>query len=241
MNQEKIGKFIANSRKKQNLTQEQLAEKLGISKNAVSKWERGLNLPDASIMEELCAILKITLNELFAGQLINNNELQENSEKNLLNIVKKENHTRKKLKIFSGISLTIIIVLTISLIALYRFMSNYMSVAKTFELNWGIILPNDFKEEYYVDTGASFHGDGERYSVFKGNNFMTSLKKEKNQELESVISKLYISLKVSKENQINFSHQYSWTKIISKDDDRNYIYCIFDEEVNKFYFYEFLV
>ena len=241
MDQEKIGKFIANCRKKQNLTQEQLAEKLDISKNAVSKWERGLNLPDASIMKELCAILKISLNELFAGQHINDNDLQENSEKNLLNIVKKENHTRKKLSIFIRISLAIIIVLIISLIALYKFMSNYMSVAKTFELNWGIILPNDFKEEYYVDTGASFHGDGERYSVFKGNNFMTSLKKEKNQELESVISKLYISLKVSKENQINFSHQYSWTKIISKDDDRNYIYCIFDEEANKFYFYEFLV
>ena len=158
-----------------------------------------------------------------------------------VNIVKKENHTRKKLSIFIRISLAIIIVLIISLIALYKFMSNYMSVAKTFEQNWGIILPNDFKEEYYVDTGASFHGDGERYSVFKGNNFMTSLKKEKNQELESVISKLYISLKVSKENQIIFSHQYSWTKIISKDDDRNYIYCIFDEEANKFYFYEFLV
>ena len=70
MDQEKIGKFIANCRKKQNLTQEQLAEKLDISKNAVSKWERGLNLPDASIMKELCAILKISLNELFAGQHI---------------------------------------------------------------------------------------------------------------------------------------------------------------------------
>lgn len=241
MNQEKIGKFIAICRKKQNLTQEELAEKLGISKNAVSKWERGLNLPDASIMEELCDILKISLNELFAGQLINNNDLQENSEKNLLNIVKEENHTRKKLRIFIIISLTIIIVLIISLIALYKIMSNYMSVAKTFELNWGIILPNNFEEEYYVDTGASFHGDGERYSVFKGNNFMTSLKKEKNQELENELSELYTSLKVSKENQINFQHQYSWTKIISKDDDRNYIYCIFDEEVNKFYFYEFLM
>ena len=238
MNQEKIGKFIANSRKKQNLTQEELAEKLGISKNAVSEWERGLNLPDASIMKDLCDILKISLNELFAGQHLNDDDLQENCEKNLLNIVKKENHTRKKFKIFIKIALTIIIIiiLIISMIALYKFVSNYMSVVKTFELNWGIILPNDFEEEYYVDTGASFHGDGKRYSVFKGNNFMTSLNKEKNQELESEISELYISLNVSKENRINFSHQYSWTKIISKDDDRNYIYCIFDEEVNKFYF-----
>ena len=56
MNQEKIGKFIADNRKKQKLTQEQLAEKLHVSKNAVSKWERGLNLPDVSLMEDLCQI-----------------------------------------------------------------------------------------------------------------------------------------------------------------------------------------
>lgn len=59
MDQIKIGKFIAENRKKQNLTQEQLAEQLKISKNTVSKWERGLNLPDVSIMQELCKILDI--------------------------------------------------------------------------------------------------------------------------------------------------------------------------------------
>ena len=52
MNQEKIGKFIASCRKDKKLTQEQLAEKLNISKNAISKWERGLNLPDVSIMQD---------------------------------------------------------------------------------------------------------------------------------------------------------------------------------------------
>ena len=54
MDQIKIGKFISENRKKQFLTQEQLAERLNISKNAVSKWERGLNLPDVSIMQDLC-------------------------------------------------------------------------------------------------------------------------------------------------------------------------------------------
>ena len=71
MNQNKIGCFISENRKKQNMTQEELAEKLNVSKNAVSKWERGLNLPDASIMQELCKILKITLNELFTGEYKN--------------------------------------------------------------------------------------------------------------------------------------------------------------------------
>lgn len=71
MNQDKIGNFITENRKKQNMTQEELAEKLNVSKNAVSKWERGLNLPDASIMQELCSILNISLNELFTGEYKN--------------------------------------------------------------------------------------------------------------------------------------------------------------------------
>ncbi len=71
MNQEKIGNFISENRKKLNMTQEQLAEKMNVSKNAVSKWERGLNLPDASIMQELCSILNISLNELFKGEYKN--------------------------------------------------------------------------------------------------------------------------------------------------------------------------
>ena len=65
MNQEKIGKFISVSRKNKDLTQEQLAEKLGVSINAVSKWERGLNLPDVSLMKTLCNILDITPNYIF--------------------------------------------------------------------------------------------------------------------------------------------------------------------------------
>ena len=58
MNQAKIGKFIASCRKEQNLTQEDLAKKLGINSKAVSKWECGKGLPDVSIMLELCKILK---------------------------------------------------------------------------------------------------------------------------------------------------------------------------------------
>lgn len=241
MNQEKIGKFIAECRKKQNLTQQELSEKLGLTYKAVSKWECGKGLPDVSLYEPLCKILKIYLNEFFAGQYLDQKEILESSEKNILNIAMEENHTRKKLNRVIVVSLIIIILLVTFTIGLYKYMCNYMSTAKTFELNWGIILPNDFNEEYYIDTGASFHGDGQRYSVFKGNNFLTSLKTERNEELENEISNLYVSLNVPKENQMDFSHQYSWTKIFQKDDDRNYIYCIFDKEINKFYFYENLL
>ncbi len=67
MNQEKIGKFIAECRKEKNLTQLQLAEKLNISNRAVSRWETGKGCPDVSIMMELCDILGINANELLSG------------------------------------------------------------------------------------------------------------------------------------------------------------------------------
>ena len=79
MNQIKIGRFIAECRKKGNLTQMQLAEKLGITDKAVSKWERGVAMPDTSIMLELCDILGISVNELLSGE---RNSMENNHQKN---------------------------------------------------------------------------------------------------------------------------------------------------------------
>ena len=70
MNQEKIGKFIAELRKQKKLTQEQLAEKLGITKNAVSKWERGLGLMDLSLLKPLSEILGVSVTEILNGEKI---------------------------------------------------------------------------------------------------------------------------------------------------------------------------
>ena len=78
MNQLKIGRFIAECRKKENLTQMELAEKLNITDRAVSKWETGRAMPDTALMLELCDILKITVNELLSGEKIS----MENNEKN---------------------------------------------------------------------------------------------------------------------------------------------------------------
>ena len=68
MDQLKIGKFIAECRKQQGLTQAQLAEKLHITDKAISKWERGIAMPDSSIMLELCSILGISVNEMLSGE-----------------------------------------------------------------------------------------------------------------------------------------------------------------------------
>ena len=79
MNQIKIGKFIAKKRKEQGYTQMQLAEKLGITDRAVSKWETGKSLPDASIMLELCGLLKITVNDLLCGEVVSMENYNENA------------------------------------------------------------------------------------------------------------------------------------------------------------------
>ena len=100
MDQEKIEKFIASCRKKQKLTQEQLAEKLGITYKAVSKWETGKGLPDASIMKDLCNILKITVNELLSGELIDKINYDERAEVKLLEMLKqKEEYDKILLRI----------------------------------------------------------------------------------------------------------------------------------------------
>ena len=88
MDQIKIGKFIAECRKKTNLTQMQLAEKLSITDKAISKWERGISMPDTSIMLELCDILGISVNELLSGEKINMENSSQKNEQLLLDMAK---------------------------------------------------------------------------------------------------------------------------------------------------------
>lgn len=97
MNQVKIGKFIAECRKKNNLTQMQLAEKLNITDRAISKWENGKAMPDSSIMLDLCNELKISVNELLSGEMIDMNNYNEIAEKTLLEMAKKEETQNKRL------------------------------------------------------------------------------------------------------------------------------------------------
>ena len=88
MDQSKIGKFIAECRKDKELTQMQLAEKLGITDKAISKWERGIAMPDTAIMLELCDILGISVNELLSGERLNMENDGQKSEQLLLEMAK---------------------------------------------------------------------------------------------------------------------------------------------------------
>ena len=86
MDQVKIGKFIASCRKEQGMTQAALAEKLGITDRAVSKWETGKSLPDSGIMLELCELLNINVNELLSGEKIMLEAYDKKAEENLVNM-----------------------------------------------------------------------------------------------------------------------------------------------------------
>ena len=88
MDQLKIGRFIAECRKQKNLTQMQLSEKLGITDKAISKWERGIAMPDSSIMLELCDILGISVNELLSGEKISMENNNQNNEQLLFDMAK---------------------------------------------------------------------------------------------------------------------------------------------------------
>ena len=105
MDQEKIGKFIANCRKEAGLTQAALAEQLNITDRAVSKWETGKSLPDASIMLELCRILNIGVNELLTGEHITMEDYKTKAEANLLEMrekVEQRDKTMLNIEIWMG-------------------------------------------------------------------------------------------------------------------------------------------
>jgi len=110
MDQIKIGKFIASCRKEQGMTQAALAEKLGISDRAVSKWETGKSMPDSGIMLELCELLKLNVNELLSGESIMAGSYDKQAEENLLEMRRQvEEKNRQMLKIEYMISFPAVI------------------------------------------------------------------------------------------------------------------------------------
>lgn len=116
MNQMKIGKFIAACRKENGYTQASLAEKLGITDRAVSKWENGKSMPDASIMLELCGLLKINVNELLTGERIMQDDYKAVAEKQLVDLKSQEEKAVKKAT-YAVVIIVLLIILVFSLVA----------------------------------------------------------------------------------------------------------------------------
>ena len=131
MDQVKIGKFIAECRKKANLTQMQLAEKLNITDRAVSKWETGKSMPDSSIMLALCEVLKISVNDLLCGEVVTMDNYNKELENNLLEMIKQKEQADKRLlslEIFIGMTVSIILFALI-FVAAFVEMADWLRIA----------------------------------------------------------------------------------------------------------------
>ncbi len=137
MDQEKIGKFIATVRKERNLTQEELALRLGVTNKSISRWENGKTMPDLSLFKPLCMELNITLNDLMSGEKVDEKEYQEKFEKNIVNTI--DYSTKKMTKYSQVISLILIIFglfISISAITIFPSESSWGSIYSIF----GIII-----------------------------------------------------------------------------------------------------
>ena len=117
----KIGKYIAEKRKDAGMTQRQLADKLGMSDKSVSKWERGVCLPDVSVYADLCQNLGISINEFLAGEDIAREDIIQRSEENIISVSTDSKKKQKRLKIIiSVLSIIILAVLVVIGITKYR-------------------------------------------------------------------------------------------------------------------------
>lgn len=128
MNQIKIGKFIAECRKNNSLTQKQLAEKLNITDRAISKWENGKAMPDSSIMLDLCNELKITVNELLSGERIEMNNYNQKAEENFIKLKQSEERIEKKMQIIQTTFTTLCVIFSVITIGVFiaNMVMNYL-------------------------------------------------------------------------------------------------------------------
>lgn len=141
MEQEKIGRFIAETRKKKKLTQSELAEKLGVTDRSVSNWENGKNMPDLSLFKPLCDILEISINELMSGEKIDNKEYSKRLEENFINTI---DYIDKKNKISNDIKSIFYLIIGIIGVVLSQFnfidyeLQSYLTVVCMILVIYGI-------------------------------------------------------------------------------------------------------
>ena len=115
MNQLTTGKFISLKRKQKNLTQEQLAEKIGVSNKTISKWETGKCMPDYSIVKSLCEELDVTVAELMDGEMSEEKSVRTYDDEQILDLLRRTQELEKQKNILYG---TLLVVMGIALLAL---------------------------------------------------------------------------------------------------------------------------
>lgn len=224
MNQEKIGKFISKLRKEKNLTQEELAEKLGVSSKSISRWENGKCMPDLSLLIPISKEFGITVNELISGEFIDKKDYQEKLEHNFINTIitlKREIYNKSKIIITTIILLCLSILLGIISFLLINEYKQKPIYLKYQQVDFKIC---EFDDDYYKVTLKTNYDDlGIHVNLTKNyndkslvitayrtreeNKNITLLKNYgySNQLLEKSIEKIYYDSKLIWNNSIKVS------------------------------------
>lgn len=199
MDQEKIGKFILKLRKEKNMTQQELADKIGVTDRAISKWENGRGMPDLSLMKPLCDELNITINELLSGEKLDKKEYKEKSEENIINTICYSNKKIKKTKNVFKIILGIILIIFLSLVTMFIIDVKRMNQNKPVVFStWGYLYTpaiNLEEDDIYLAIRS--------YLVEKGDN------EEKHNSLE----KTFVSMKIyllEEDKKDSLYYVYAW-------------------------------
>lgn len=129
MNQDKIGKFIAQMRKEKKLTQQELAQILGVSDRTIGNWENGRNMPDLSLFKPLCKELDITINDLMSGEKVKEKEYQDKLEENIINTIDYSNKKIENKNNYIGLlSIAFGIIISITAISIFPSESSWGSI-----------------------------------------------------------------------------------------------------------------
>lgn len=171
MDPEKIGKFICQLRKEKNLSQYQLAELIPISRQGVSKWERGVTTPDPQTLLQLSEMFDVSINELLKGERLQENTI-EDLEKTTLSILDQSNKKTKVIKRITAVSITIIILLLLSFLS-YYFINSYNSTkvytiygeGQDFKTYDGLMIVTN--EKMYIKLGRLTNNKNHEISSLK--------------------------------------------------------------------------
>ena len=139
MEQQKIGKFIHDLRKEKEMTQKQLADRVGVSDKTISKWETGRGIPDTAIMSELCKVLGISINELLSGERLSVDNYSGKAEENMVNLLKDKEQEKEKQKWSKvNVALNLLWLLLFIFPSFVYFAHNYLSF---------LLLKREFREK----------------------------------------------------------------------------------------------
>lgn len=210
MNQEKIGKFITKCRKEKKLTQEQLAEKLGVTSKSISRWENGKTMPDVSLFKPLCDELDIAINDLLSGEVVEKNVYQKKLEENMFSVISNVNTKISYVKktIIILVSIISLIFLTLIIIGNYKVVLNYNANKMYVEE----------KDETLIFTTKDL------CTVYSGNINQYSILDENNNEIIFLTSKCSYNEIIKKSIYNGNSYRYYPISVKGKDTQKIKIY-----------------